>query len=133
MGDGGIKSILVVEDEPKIGEVCSRVLTGEGFAVDIAVNGSLAQELLTQKDYDLCLIDIRMPVMNGKELFQVIVDRYPRLAGGVIFSTGDVIDGHTQRFLEFTGRPYLSKPFTPHELITIVKETLKQTEEWLVK
>jgi len=129
MSGGGTKSILVVEDEPKIGEVCYRVLTGEGFVVDVAVNGSLAQELLTQKDYDLCLIDIRMPVMNGKELFQVIADRYPRLAGGVIFSTGDVIDGYIQRFLELTGRPHLSKPFTPHELITIVKETLKQAEE----
>jgi CheY-like chemotaxis protein len=129
MGGGGTKSILVVEDEPKIGEVCYRVLTGEGFVVDIAVNGSLAQELLTQKDYDLCLIDIRMPVMNGKELFQVIADRYPRLAGRVIFSTGDVIDGYIQRFLELTGRPHLSKPFTPHELIIIVKETLKQAEE----
>jgi len=126
MGDTGTKSILVVEDEPKIGEVCYRTLTGEGFVVDIAVNGRLAQEMLTQKDYDLCLIDIRMPVMNGKELFQVIADRYPRLAGGVIFSTGDVIDGHTQRFLELTGRPHLSKPFTPHELVNIVKETLKQ-------
>jgi CheY-like chemotaxis protein len=131
MGGGGTKSILVVEDEPKIGEVCYRVLTGEGFVVDIAVNGSLAQELLTQKDYDLCLIDIRMPVMNGKELFQVIVDRYPRLAGRVIFSTGDVIDGHTERFLELTGRPHLSKPFTPHELVNIVKETLRQTGELL--
>jgi len=128
MGDGGTKSILVVEDEPKIGEVCYRVLTREGFAVDIAVNGSLAQELLTQKDYDLCLIDIRMPVMNGKELFQVIADRYPRLAGGVIFSTGDVIDEYTQRFLQLTGRPHLSKPFTPHELMAIVKETLKQAK-----
>ncbi len=129
MGDGGIKSILVVEDEPKIGEVCSRVLTSEGFVVDIAVNGSLALELLTQKDYDLCLIDIRMPVMNGKELFQVIVDRYPRLAGRVIFSTGDMMDGYTERFLELTGRPHLSKPFTPHELMAIVKETLKPAGE----
>jgi CheY-like chemotaxis protein len=128
MGDAGTKSILVVEDEPKIGEVCSRVLTGEGFVVDIAVNGGLAQELLTRKDYDLCLIDIRMPVMDGKELFQVIVDRYPRLAGRVIFSTGDVIDGHTERFLELTGRPHLSKPFTPHELVSIVKETFKQAK-----
>jgi DNA-binding response OmpR family regulator len=127
MGNAGTKSILVVEDEPKIGEVCYRVLTSEGFAVDIAVNGSLAQKFLTQKDYDLCVIDIRMPVMDGKELFQVIAKRYPRLAGGVIFSTGDVIDGDTQHFLELTGRPHLSKPFTPHELITIVREALKQS------
>jgi len=126
MGDSGTKSILVVEDEPKIGEVCSRVLTSEGFIVDIAVNGDVAQALLTQKDYALCLIDIRMPVMNGKELFQVIANRYPRLTGRVIFSTGDVIDEPTQQFLQLTGRPHLSKPFTPHELVSIVKETLKQ-------
>jgi DNA-binding response OmpR family regulator len=129
MGGAGTKSILVVEDEPKIGEVCSRVLTSEGFVVDIEVNGGLAQELLRQKDYDLCLIDIRMPVMNGKELFRIISDRYPRLAGRVIFSTGDVIDEYTQRFLELTGRPYLSKPFSPHELIAIVQKTLKQAGE----
>jgi DNA-binding response OmpR family regulator len=129
MGNAGTKSILVVEDEPKIGEVCYRVLTSEGFAVDIAVNGSLAQKFLAQKDYELCVIDIRMPVMDGKELFQVIAKRYPRLAGRVIFSTGDVIDGYTQHFLELTGRPHLSKPFTPHELVTIVRETLKQTGE----
>jgi len=126
MDDTVTKSILVVEDEPTIGEVCRRVLTSEGFAVDIAINGNQAQELLITKDYDLCLIDIRMPVMNGKELFQVIADRYPRLARGVIFSTGDVIDGRTQRFLELAGRPHLSKPFTPHDLVNIVKETLKQ-------
>lgn len=129
MDDGGTKSVLVVEDEPKIGEVYQRVLTGEGFAVDVAVNGGLAQEMMAQKDYDLCLLDIRMPVMGGKELFQVIVRRYPRLAGRVIFATGDMMDGYTERFLQLTGRPYLSKPFTPHELITVVKETLKQAQK----
>jgi DNA-binding response OmpR family regulator len=128
MDDAGTKNILVVEDEPKIGEVYQRVLSSEGFAVDIAVNGGLAQEMMMQKEYDLCLIDIRMPVMGGKELFQVILNRHPRLARRVIFATGDMMDGYTERFLELTGRPYLSKPFSPRDLITIVKETLKQTQ-----
>jgi DNA-binding response OmpR family regulator len=125
----GAKKILVVEDEPAICQVCLRVLTGEGFEVDIAVNGGVAQDMLREKDYDLCLIDIKTPVMNGKQLYQVIIGKHPKLANGVIFATGDVIDGYTQRFLELASRPFILKPFTPDELKTIVKETLKQMEK----
>ena len=125
----GAKRILVVEDEPAICQVCLRVLTGEGFEVDIAVNGGVAQDMLREKDYDLCLIDIKTPVMNGKQLYQVIIDKHPELANGVIFATGDVIDGYTQRFLELASRPFILKPFTPDELKSIVRETLKQMEK----
>jgi len=125
----GAKRILLVEDEPAICQVCLRVLTGEGFEVDIAVNGGVAQDMLREKDYDLCLIDIKTPVMNGKQLYQVIIGKHPKLASGVIFATGDVIDGYTQRFLELASRPFILKPFTPDELKSIVRETLKQMEK----
>ena len=125
----GAKRILVVEDEPAICQVCLRVFTSEGFEVDSAANGNVAQGMLGEKDYDLCLIDIKTPVMDGKQLYQVIGSKHPKLAKGVIFITGDVMDGYTQRFLELAGRPYLLKPFTLDELRTIVKETLRQMEE----
>ena len=121
--------ILVVEDEPAICEVCLRVLTSEGFEVDIAVNGDVAQDMLNKKDYALCLIDIRTPVMNGKQLYQIIIEKHPELAKGVIFTTGDVINGYNQRFLELARRPFLPKPFTPDELRTIVRETLTEMEK----
>jgi len=123
-----VKRILVVEDEPAICRVCQRALTSEGFEVDIAVNGDVAQGMLGEKDYDLCLIDIRTPVMNGKQLYQVIIEKHPKLVNGTIFTTGDVIDGYTQRFFELARRPFLPKPFTPDELKTIVRETLKEIE-----
>ena len=122
----GVKRILVVEDEPAICEVCQRALTSEGFEVDIAVNGDVAQDMLREKDCDLCLIDIRTPVMNGKQLYQVILEKHPKLVKGTIFTTGDMIDGYTQRFLELTRRPFLSKPFTPDELKTVTRETLRE-------
>ncbi len=122
----GAKRILVVEDEPAICEVCQRVLTGEGFEVDIAVQGKIAQEMLEKKQYDLCLIDIRLPAMTGKELYQWLKEKHPLLASRVIFTTGDVMGGDTQIFLEQTDRPLLPKPFTPDELKTIVRETLRQ-------
>ena len=122
----GIKRILVVEDEPAINEVCQRVLTSEGFEVDIAVNGRVAQDILEEKQYDLCLIDIRTPEMNGFELYQWLKEKYPQQAERVIFTTGDVMGGDTVTFIEQTGRSYLPKPFVPNDLKAVVRETLIQ-------
>jgi DNA-binding response OmpR family regulator len=117
---------LVVEDEPAICDVCRRVLTSEGFEIDIALDGKHAQDMLDKKIYDLCLIDIRIPVMNGKQLYQVIVGKHQKLAEGVIFTTGDTIDDYTKQFLKVAGRPFLFKPFTLDELKAIVRKTLRQ-------
>jgi DNA-binding response OmpR family regulator len=125
----GAKRILVVEDEPAICQVCLRVLTSEGFEVDIAVNGEVAQDMLGEKDYALCLIDIRTPVMNGKALYQYIKEKHPKLANAIIFTTGDVMGSDTQGFLEQSGHPFLPKPFTPNELKTIIRETFRQIEK----
>jgi len=120
----GVKRILVVEDEPAICQVCLRALSGEGLEVDIADNGNVAKDMLETKDYDLCLIDIRTPIMNGKQLYQFIIRKHPKLVNGVIFTTGDVMDGYTERFLQITGRPFILKPFTPNGLRNIVREAL---------
>ncbi len=125
----GTKRALVVEDEPTISEVCRRVLISEGFEVDIAVNGEVAQGMIEEKQYDLCLIDIRTPTMNGIELYQWLKEEHPQLASGVIFTTGDVMGGDIQDFLEQTSRLFLPKPFTPDELRAIMRETLKEAEK----
>jgi len=122
-----VKTILVVEDEPAISQICLRTLTSEGFEVDIAVDGNVTQDMLGKKDYDLCLIDIRTPVMNGKQLYQCMQEKtHPKLIDRVIFTTGDLIDVDIQSFIAQTGRPFLPKPFTPDELRTIVRETLRE-------
>ncbi len=125
-----LKKILIVEDEPAICELCQRVLTAEGFEVGIATNGKIAQDRIEEKHYDFCLIDIRTPTMNGKELYQWLQKEQPQLVRGVIFTTGDVMFGDTQRFLGQTDRPFLPKPFTPDEIRTIMRETVKEVEKW---
>jgi len=119
----------VVEDEPSIGNMCRRVLTGEGFEVEIAINGMLAQGMIEERQYDICLIDMRTPEMNGTELYQWLQKKYPRLANQVVFTTGGVLDEKTMPFIEQSGRPFLPKPFTPEELIAVVEEALKQIEK----
>ena len=121
-----IKSILVVEDEPAIREICMKALSSEGYEVELVMNGKLAEEKLKEKKYDLLLIDIRTPVMNGKELYQYIVDKVPDMADRIVFTTGDIMAGNLQPFIEKTKRPFLPKPFTPKDLRKIVKETLEQ-------
>ena len=124
-----MKKILVVEDEPAICDVCRRVLTKEGYEVDIAVNGRVAQDMIEEKQYDLCLLDIRTPKMSGEELYQWLQKKYPQLTGRVIFTTGSVMGGDAMTFVEQSGRPFLPKPFTPGELKAIVQETLEQIEK----
>jgi CheY-like chemotaxis protein len=118
------KSALVVEDEPGIAKVCARTLSAEGFEVKIAVNGKAALDLLGQKEYDLCFIDIRTPEMNGVELYQQLEEKHPHLVDKVIFTSGDVLSGNIESFLEKANRPFLPKPFTPDELRAIVKTVI---------
>jgi len=118
--------ILLVEDETNIRQVCQRTLTSQGYQVDFAQNGVAAESLLMKADYDLLLVDIKTPVMDGKQLYDYIQKRHPTLAGRVIFTTGDVISSDTQSFLERTGRPFLLKPFSPDELNALVRKSLGQ-------
>ena len=118
--------ILSVEDEPSIRQICQRVLTSQGYQVDFAQNGVAAESMLMKADYDLLLVDIKTPVMDGKQLYRYISKRYPHLADRVIFTTGDVIGDDTQSFLEQTGRPFLHKPFSPDELKSLVGDNLRR-------
>ena len=118
--------ILSVEDEPSIRQICQRVLTSQGYQVDFAQNGVAAESMLMKADYDLLLVDIKTPVMDGKQLYRYIRKRYPELADRVIFTTGDVIGDDTQSFLEQTGRPFLLKPFSPDELKSLVRDHLRR-------
>jgi DNA-binding response OmpR family regulator len=125
--DRTTKRILVVEDDMSIGNMCQRVLTREGFEVDTAVNGALAQEMIDKKRYHICLIDIRTPQMSGVELYQWIQDKYSQMANGVIFTTGSLIGEEIQTFIRQSGRPFLPKPFAPDELTAIIEKSLTQS------
>ncbi len=67
--------------------------------------------------------------MNGIELYQWLKEKYPQQADSIIFTTGDMMGGDTETFIEQTDRPYLPKPFTPDKLKAIIRETLKQSKK----
>lgn len=116
------RRLLVVEDEPAIREICQRTLHKEGFRVDTAETGKMAQIMIDRKHYDVLLIDIRMPGMSGTELFRWLQGKYPQSSNRVLFTTGSVIGKDTENFLKEIDRPCLFKPFTPVELREAVRE-----------
>ena len=118
------KSVLVVEDEASIAEVCARVLSAEGFQVKVVPDGKAALNLLNEKEFVFVLVDIRTPGMNGMELHRHLESMYPEMAKKVVFTTGDVLSNDIKRFLEEAECPYLAKPFTPGELRAIAKNIL---------
>ena len=120
------KRILIVDDEPAIRQLCQRVLTEEGFEVDMASDGRATQSMISEREYDLYLFDIKMPVMSGIELYDSLQKTDPRITSRIVFITGSNIGQNTESFLQSCGRPVLTKPFTIEELKAKVKESLKE-------
>ncbi len=118
-----LRSVLIVEDEPGIAKICQRTLVAEGFQVEIANNGEIGLNMWRNKVYDLCISDIRTPRMSGMELFQRLEVECPGAPKKFIFTTEDVLSSNVKEFLEKSGRPYLSKPFTPENLREVVRKT----------
>ena len=116
------KSVLIVEDEPGIAKLCIRTLSGEGFQVDVAINGEVGLAMLRKKSYDLCISDIMTPYMNGIEMYQHLEKENPEAAARFIFTTGNLLNVEIKSFLDQTGRPLLPKPFSPENLREIVKD-----------
>ena len=121
--------VLVVEDEAVISRVCAETLSGEGFEVDVATNGSIAKNMIEEGEYNLLLVDVKTPVMNGRELYQFITEKHPELAKRVIFTTGELFSSPEKRFVEQSSRWFLPKPFTPDILRNVVKEALGRIEK----
>jgi len=120
------KRILIVEDEPIICEICLKVLAREGYEMEIANNGRVGEGKLKEKNYDLIIIDVRTPVMDGRQLYQKITEKYPDMMRRVIMTSGEMLGSDMQGFLEKSGIPFLPKPFTSKELKEAVSDAFEQ-------
>jgi len=121
--------ILVVDDEPNICRVLDRLLTREGHDVETTSNAQMALKRLNGTKYDLILLDIKMPGMNGIEFYNHMKDIAPSLQRKVVCITGDVISARNKAFLEKAKIPCITKPFTVDGLIHKVKLGLGGKED----
>jgi two-component system NtrC family sensor kinase len=119
-------NVLIVDDEDAVGSLLSRLLSQLGHTTTVVTNGVAALEAVARTSFDLVLADIKMPGMNGFELYQALHDQVPELAARLIFITGDTLTAATQARLAQIGNPYLAKPFAIDRLETTVQGVLSQ-------
>ncbi len=117
-----MRKILVVDDNAKIVEVLAEYLKSEGFEPMTAADGLSALELAEKTRPDLALLDIMMPGMDGLELTR----RFEREGIPVILVTARTEEIDRLIGLEVGADDYVSKPFSPREVVARVKAVLRR-------
>jgi DNA-binding response OmpR family regulator len=117
------KTILIVDDDKSILRTFTRILQKNGYDIDSAETGKEAIEKADSRHYDLALVDIRLPDMDGTDLLakikkplqstiKIMITGFPSLESGV-------------KALDEGADAYLVKPVKPEELLMLIKEKLK--------
>ena len=117
------KNILVVDDDKDIRELVEVYLKTEGFNVKLAENGKEALELIEKTSFDLVLLDVMMPKMNGLDTLIMIRKKYIM---PVIFLTAKNEEIDMIRGLALGADDYIGKPFSSMELLARVKSQLRR-------
>ena len=117
--------VLVIDDEPAVRHALERSLRYFGYEVVSAAGGDSAYEILQHDQFDIVLLDIRMPLMSGDTLFLAIIRRWPELRERVILMTGDAENAMEGWSEELKGRPLLAKPFTLDSLTSCLAGVLE--------
>jgi len=122
MGDPA--RILIVDDEESIRKVLATILEEEGYVAETAKNGKEAIEKSETKFYNLALIDIRLPDMEGTELLTAIKETTPKMVK--IIMTGYPSLQNAVEAVNKGADAYILKPFKVEDILKTIKEELKK-------
>ena len=116
--------ILIIEDEPKTGEYLRIGLSEAGFVVDLAQNGADGLHLAEQGDYELVILDVMLPGMNGWQVLQTMRQR-GLVVPAMFLTARDQVEDRVKG-LELGADDYLVKPFSFAELLARVRTILRR-------
>ncbi|MFQ6066733.1 MAG: sigma-54-dependent transcriptional regulator [bacterium] len=121
------KRILIVDDEANVRAVFSDVLRRESYLVKAVEDGSEALKAMDEETFDLALVDLRMPLMDGIEVLENIKKRKPEIP--VIIYTGYGSITTAVEAMRKGAADYLNKPFSPEDLKSSIKKALEGAGE----
>ena len=123
--DPNLKKILLVEDEDFIRELYTRQLTKAGFLVKSAVDGQTGLNMLNSETFDLLLLDIMLPGMNGLQLLREFKTQNPNSKMITILLTNLGQEAVIKEGFELGAQAYLIKAsYTPDQVVNEVKNAL---------
>ena len=114
--------VLVVDDDPTVLELLQNLLEMEGYQVTKAASGREALECLREKQFDMAVLDVALPDLNGFLLFNEIQKKHPRLARKVLFLSGLPFSGKAILRMSSFGAAFLNKPVKTETLIGTLRE-----------
>jgi DNA-binding response OmpR family regulator len=117
--------ILVVEDDPAVQKALKRLFETEGYTVEIQGNGKSALESFQAAAPAIIVLDLRLPQLSGSDLCKEVKAQAPALPIVVLSATSDVSD--KVLLLELGADDYVTKPFSPRELLARVRAALRHT------
>jgi signal transduction histidine kinase/CheY-like chemotaxis protein len=117
-------AVLVVDDEAALAAAVSAALQDAGYSVEQASDGEQALIRVQSRPFDLVICDLKMPRVDGRTFYGMLLTAKPALAARVIFVTGDVAGTDAEKFLEESGCRWLAKPFRLADLVRAAKEVL---------
>jgi len=118
------RRILIVDDEEIVVQSCLRILSGDEYDVDVAGNGLEALIKVGERDYDMLILDIMMPKMNGIEVLQRVKETHPDI--DVIMITGLNEIDTAVKAMKLGAFDYLPKPFDPEEFEMVVARAFER-------
>ncbi|HKM59397.1 MAG TPA: response regulator [Candidatus Bathyarchaeia archaeon] len=119
--------ILIVDDDENIRRTMQTIFENEGYIVDLATTGNEAIELTQERTYNIALLDIRLPDIEGVELLNLIKDNVPKTRK--IMVTGYPSMQNAISSLNKNADAYLIKPVGIESLLSTVKEQLRLQKE----
>ncbi len=117
--------ILIVEDDPSVQKALKRLFETEGYTVEAQANGQSALESFQAAPPAVIILDLRLPKLSGSDLCKVVKAQAPELPIVVLSATSDVSD--KVLLLELGADDYVTKPFSPRELLARVRAALRHT------
>jgi DNA-binding NtrC family response regulator len=119
--------VLIVDDDENIRRTMQTIFENEGYIVDLATTGNEAIELTQERTYNIALLDIRLPDIEGVELLNLIKDNVPKTRK--IMVTGYPSMQNAISSLNKNADAYLIKPVGIESLLSTVKEQLRLQKE----
>lgn len=119
------RRVLVIDDEQEVRDILYDILTMANHDVHLCPEGSQALELLSQEHFDAIICDVRMPGMDGVDVFRNMHARWPDLAQRFVFMTGDSLSTASQQFISGTGQPCIEKPFTSENICHVIDQLVR--------
>jgi DNA-binding response OmpR family regulator len=118
--------VLLVDDDPELGEMLVEYLEREGFGATAVQDGEASVHHALSGDYNILVLDVMMPSLNGIEVLRRIRMRDSRLPVLMLTARGDDLDRILG--LELGADDYVPKPCTPRELVARIRAILRRTE-----